>query len=399
MPEQPTIYTTEPECCARVLESHPDKVRLAPDTPDSIPGNAQYYLLAKVLPHRQPLEIEIHWPQSTTTHLQGFQYSRNENFSTVLEKICFISPDRKNWKRSTNARPTETGAAIDLPPSSGPCWLSVGIPYFKEDLKELMSVLGSSDRCELKQIGKSRLGRPVHGIWIPPVEPDTCSGIFLIQAYQHHTEWAGLHAMDQLLRKLAAGSIESGNFAWSIVPCINVDSLFGGWREDLVHLEVDLPNGGNFNRDWKAFLHPEVRATRDFHRANAARFPVLHALDLHMGWSSRKSSGGGLTVFRQNQLPLETHVRERQFTREFFKRVPIENFPWEVSATDRANFAAWVWREFSAIGQTVEISRFRGLDEFHQPTEVSQAYYRNLGPCIARALADFYSRVQVESRI
>jgi hypothetical protein len=274
-------------------------VLLAPDTPASVTGNGQYHLLAKVLPHDKTIRIDIQWPQSNSTHLPGFQYPHNENFSTVLDRVCFISPDRRNWRRLTNCQRTGTGARLSLPPSREARWLSVGIPYSAEDLNDLLAVADSSMRCQLTVIGTSRLGRPLHGIRIGPENPDACRGLFIIQAYQHHTEWAGLHALDELVRQLAAGYPGWAEFAWSIVPCVNIDALVGGWREDFMHLDLDHPNGGNFNRDR---------------------------------------------------------------------------------------------REFGAIGQTVESSRFRAWDSRNKMLETSQSYYRGLGPQIAEALASFYSK-------
>jgi hypothetical protein len=386
------ICTTEADCCARVLEMGPERILLEPDTPASVPGNGQYYLCTGVFPHQNPLVIEIQWPQTNSTHLPGFQYPENENFSTVLDQVCFTSHDRKHWTRLEDCHRTRTGVKLKLPPSNDAQWLSIGIPYFAEDLKDLLAVVEASNRCELTEIGSSRLGRPLHGIWVPPERPDKCRGLFLLQAYQHHTEWAGLHAIDEFLRRLVAGSMDPGDFAWSIVPCINVDALHGGSAQDLIHLEPDQPHGGNFNRDWQEFTIPETRAARDFHLKNATQYPVLHGLDLHMGWSTREASGGGLTSFLQGQLPMEASEIEQRFTETFFQHVPIEDFSWQVSALDRPNFAAWVWREFSAIGQTVEVSRFRAFGKDRQPRKTSQDYYRQLGPSIARALIDFYSR-------
>lgn len=364
---------------------------MEPDTPTEIPGNAQYYFLATIEPHGEPMELEIRWPSRQETRLSGFHYPGNENFRTVLNRVCFSSTDGSNWERLTRCRLTGSGVCVILDPSPVTRLVSVGVPYATSRLEDLLAGLTDRGDCRVMRIGESTNGRPLHGVFIPPRQTGRCRGLFLLQAYQHYSEWAGLHALDAMLRSPHEWPPGFRDFAWAIVPCVNVDGLHAGWREDRLHRECDLSSGGNLNRDWDRFDHPETRAARDFYLSCAAEYPVLHALDLHMGWSHQHRSGGGLSVFKENELPGESREREQRFTRHFFSQVPIEPFAWRITQTHRPNFSAWIWRQFGSIGQTVEISRFTAFDDNGTAQPVSQPYYQSLGNRISKALASFYA--------
>lgn len=385
------VETSFTQACARVIDSGDGWVTLGPDTPETVPGNGQYHFLARVLPHAEPLRLRIEWPQRNETPLPGFYYPHNHNFATVLDRICFESADLREWRRVDSAKYTGSGVEISLAPAAEPVFIGTGVPYTAARLIELIDVLRSADHCEVLEIGKSRNGRPLHGVLFPPSSGTACEGVFLLQAYQHHSEWAGLYALEALARGLADGSVERGPFAWALVPCLNIDALFGGWREDLMYAHDGKGKCGNFNRDWCDFVYPEVRAARDFFQAAGVRWPVRHALDFHMGWHSPDTSGGGLSVFVDGVVPEDVAAREQGFAEVFFRKVPIEPFAWSVTRPDRPNFSGWVYREFGTLAQTVEVSRFAGMDEDRNPSPVSQSYYESFGPAAASALRDFHT--------
>jgi hypothetical protein len=397
MDENETVRLVEcdfPQSCGRLLACGDDWARVAPDTPEGLPGNVQYYLLVRVRPSHQPLRIEIDWPQRTESELPGFYYPDNENFGSILHQACFISEDRSSW-HSLPGDLTERGVRFVLKPSERSRYISVGIPYFPEDLTQLLESLRGNSSCRVERIGCSRLGRDLNGLFFGAETGYASRGMFLLQGYQHHTEWAGLHVLDALARGLADGSIPRGPFDWAIVPCLNVDALHGGWREDLMHVPSEEHGDGNFNRDWDTFQYPETRAARDFYEYLSQRNSFLHVLDLHMGWSSPQRSGGGLTIFKDGCLSNHHRKIENDFTQRFFANVAIEPFAWAVTDPERPNFASWVWRRFQSLGQTVEISRFQSLDESGQPGLVSKSYYRGLAPGIAETLRSFYEETSI----
>ncbi len=388
--DETRVETDFPQACGRVTDCANGRVTMSPDTPDTVPGNGQYHFLTRVLPHADALKLRIEWPQNNETELPGFDYPGNHNFGKVLDKVCFRSTDLREWHRIESAVATPMGAEVGLAPAAEPVYVGIGVPYACARHGELIEFLRAHGDCEVREIGRSRNGRAVHGILFPPPSNTACRGLFLVQGYQHHSEWAGLYALDALARGLADGSVDRGGFAWALVPCLNVDSLFGGWREDLMYTHEGSGKCGNFNRDWRDFEYPEVKAARDFHRTAAERWPLRHALDFHMGWHSPEKSGGGLSVFVDGSVPPEAAARERAFAEVFFEKVPIEPFAWQVTRPDRPNFASWVGREFGALAQTVEVSRFVALDAERKPCAISREYYESLGPCAAEALKSFH---------
>jgi hypothetical protein len=364
---------------------------MAPDTPESVPGNGQYFFLTRVLPHAEPLSLEIEWPQNNTTDLPGFYYPGNVNFAKVLAEVCFSSRDRETWERITEVEPTSIGVRVRLQPNAEPLYFSIGVPYMAERLERLIGMAEGSEYCQVEKIGKSRNGRPLFGLLFEPSPGRPCQGLFLLQGYQHHSEWAGLYVLDTLVRGLVSGAIDGSGFAWAIVPCLNADALYGGWREDLMHTHSGNGKCGNLNRDWSEFEYPETRAASGFYRRLAKRWPVAHGIDIHMGWSSPVQSGGALTVFKKDLLPEKMALQEAAFTQSFFKQVPIEPVAWEVTEPERTNFSSWIWREFRAIAQTMEVSRFKAFDQAGRSGAVCQAYYESLGRYLANSLVRFYA--------
>ncbi|MGC9451766.1 MAG: M14 family zinc carboxypeptidase [Oceanipulchritudo sp.] len=391
----PPVEDRFPRSCGKVLAHGAGWVRMAPDTPETIPGNGQYFFLTRILPHSGHLRLKIEWPQTSATELPGFYYPGNENYAAVLDQVCFRSPDLGKWEAIHEVEGTTTGVNLVLPPEEAPVFISVGIPYLPESLERLLADMEAAEVCRLEKIGTSRNGRPVHGLLFEPGEHSECKGLFVLQGYQHHTEWAGLFALDSLARGLADGRLDRGDFAWAIVPCLNVDSLYGGWKEDRMHTHPGNGKCGNLNRDWGGFEYPETAAAGEWYTRLSEKWTVLHGLDIHMGWNAPDRSGGGLTVFKKGMLPEEASLHEAAFTRHFFEQVPIEPFAWEVTEVERPNFAAWVWRRFGAIGQTMEVSRFLAYDREGQPQRTSQAYYQGLGPAVANCLMKFYNHAKV----
>ncbi|MFP4156048.1 MAG: M14 family zinc carboxypeptidase [Opitutales bacterium] len=376
--------------CAAVLESDSGRPTFGPDTPGSIPGNAQYVFLLRV-PPGAGRSLDIVWPHGETPARPGFDYPHNANFSEVLDQVIFWRSDGGDWERLLSTRPRPHGVEVTLPASQQEAWLSVGIPYFAREFEDLMAAVQADASWRVEPIGSSLEGRTLHGCVRAARTTAASRGLFLLSAYQHYGEWAGLHAIDRLLRDAPP---EADAFTWAVVPCVNMDGLYRGWRGDLQHRgdALDQPHGGNLNRAWNPPSLPETRAVADFFKRAAGQVQPLHALDLHMGWSSPDHGGDGLTVYHEGEIPDDLEARMRAFTGAFFKRVPIEAFAWEHSRLQGAGATPWFTRELDCPGQTMEISRFRATRPADQSHEaVSPGYYRALGRQLAEALVSFYS--------
>ena len=374
--------------CATLLEQKEERLVLGPDTPDSIPGNAQYVFLLRV-PPGPSRSIDIVWPHLETESRPGFDYPHNANFCQVLDQVIFLRKEHGDWQRLTTLRTRPHGVELDLPALDSPAWLSVGIPYFACEFEALMTHLRNDPRWQIESIGTSPEGRTLPGCLRRARTPETSRGLFLISAYQHYGEWAGLHAVDALMRDLPP---EADAFDWAVVPCVNIDGLHRGWRGDLMHRgdALDQEHGGNLNRAWNPPCLPESKAAAAFFKKAAALSPSLHALDLHMGWSNPEHSGGGLTVYHPGEIPETLHERMRAFTDFFFQRVPIQDFAWEHSRLQGAGATPWFTRELGCPAQTVEFSRFQSNPHGQPDGPISTAYYRSLGPLMAQSLVHFY---------
>lgn len=381
--------TAEKLNCAKVLERSGDLLVLGPDTPAEIPGNIQYALRTLLPARKTPLTLRVRWPEDHDNAPAGFQYPENENFSAVLCKALFVSEDGKTWRRLENAKARERGAEVQIPPANGPLHFSVGVPYSPWDLSDLETYLADHPRWETRDLGTSAGGHFLKGF--VRSARDASKGTFYLQAYQHYSEWAGPIALDSLARNLDALP-GADAFTWALAPCVNADALAGGWKRDRMYngSAAHLPCGGNFNRDWGPFLHPETKAFAGFFEEIHRASPVIHALDFHMGWSSSRNSGGGITVFQDNQVDARREKELLDFSDHYFRHVPIEPFPWKNTVVERPTFAAWVVREFGVPAQTVEVSRFEGRDPNGNRFPATQSYYQSIGPATAGALTGWH---------
>lgn len=375
--------------CATPLPPRDRHPVFGPDTPESIPGNAQYVFLLRI-PPGETRTLDIVWPHRETPPRPGFDYPHNANFSEVLDRVLFLRRDGEDWERLLTPRPRPHGVEVTLPALDREAWLSTGVPYFAHEFEDLMTAVRADARWRVEPIGTSREGRTLHGCLRPAQTNAPSRGLFLLSAYQHYGEWAGLHAIDRLLRELPP---EADAFTWAVVPCVNPDGLYRGWRGDLQHRgdALDQDHGGNLNRAWNPPCLPETRAAAGFFQTIAGKTPPLHALDLHMGWSSPDRGGDGLTIYHEGEIADEMAAHLDAFTKAFFQRVPIEPFAWRHSRLQGAGAAPWFTRELGCPAQTTEISRFQApLPGHPHPQPVTAEYYRDLGGHIAQALIQFY---------
>ncbi|MCH8474113.1 MAG: hypothetical protein LAT55_02680 [Opitutales bacterium] len=384
------LYTS-PLPSAKILDSSQEHITLTPDTPGKIPGNSQYALVATFAPRNQERCLNIVWPPNREEALAGFDYPHNHNFAKALPEVLFLRKRGQGWTRISPCDTHSDGVTITLPSHAEPVEFSVGLPYFQSDFERLQKALENGP-WEKTIIGNSRRGRPIPAYFRPATKPTQTKGAFALMGYAHYSEWAGLQMLDGLLQTNWKDLPAAEDFAWAIIPALNIDALYGGWREDPMYTREDpsLPGGGNLNRAWNPPCRPETEAAAIFLRKIHNHTPLLHVLDIHMGWSRMDHSGGGLTVFQDGEIPRLLAEKEKAFTDQYLREVPIEHFPWKHSRLEGMNAAAWAVREFGIIGQTLEISRFRAFDKNKNPLPVSEDYYRNLGPQNARTLINFY---------
>lgn len=358
--------------------------RLRPDGPEAIPGNVWYAFLVGVGATAAPQEIDLAWPAMGPW--SASEYGDNRSFAEVLDRAIFMDADDGRWQRVEQVTLHGEAARITIPPGPANRRLAVGMPVTGRDLDALLAFARQADGARVDAIGQAPQGTPLHAIVLGGA-PDA-HGTFVITAYQHFSEWAGVRMIDAMLHHLLDEPCPLlRRFRWIFYPCINADALAHGWRGD-----PHRTAGINLNRDWGAFQQPQTRAVRDHLLSEWSHGPpLLHALDLHMGWHSRDTCGAGLTVFEEGKAPQAMIDRQAAFARWLYDRADYTDFVWRHGSLDRPNFAAWVCRTFDRPGQTLEVSRHRWrmrADGRWAPPRVELD--RNLGVALAQSLATFY---------
>ena len=373
-----------PGGCARVdMSSSPSCVR--PDAPEEIPGNTWYSFLVGVSATEESRKIELIWPG--VKPWSDSDYNDNHSFADVLDRAIFLDCGDGRWQQIDQVTRTDSGAEITIPPGPDGRRLAVGMPVTQQNLDETLSFARTSKGARVEQIGLAPQGAPLHAIVLNGSED--ASGTFVISAHQHFSEWAGIRMIDAMLHHLLNKQSEPlrRRFRWIFYPCINADALADGWRGD-----PHRTAGINLNRDWGPFRQPQTRAVRD-HLLNELGNgpPMLHALDLHMGWHSRDTCGAGLTVFEEGNSPQSLIDQQAAFTRWFYERADYTDFVWNHGDVGRPNFAAWVYRTFNRPGQTLEVSRHRWrLSANGRWVPPSVDLQRRLGVAVVDSLAGFY---------
>lgn len=380
-----------PGGCARIDMSGP-LPRLRPDAPVEIPGNAWYAFLVGVAATDGPRDIELCWP--AVKPWSASDYNNSESFAEVLDRAIFMDRSDGQWRRIEQVTRTDAGAKITIPPGPADRRLAAGMPVTPRDLDETLSFARASKGARVEQIGLAPQGTPLHAIVLDGCED--AAGTFVISAHQHFSEWAGVRMIDAMLHHLLDEPCQRlGRYRWIFYPCINADALAHGWRGD-----PHRTAGINLNRDWERFQQPQTQAVRDHLLAELDNGPpLLHALDLHMGWHSRDTCGAGLTVFEEGKSPRSLIDQQADFTRWFHQRVDYTDFVWHHGDVGRPNFAAWIYRTFKRPGQTLEVSRHRWrLRADGRWVPPSVALQRRLGVAVVENMACYYDPAAKERR-
>lgn len=380
-----------PGGCARIDMSG-SLPRVCPDLPAEIPGNAWYAFMVGVVATAGPREIEIQWP--AVKPWSACDYNDNDSFAKVLDRAIFMDCGDGRWRRIEQVTRTDAGARITIPPGPADRRLAVGMPVTQQDLDRTLLFARTCKGVRVEQIGLAPQGTPLYAVVLDASED--AAGTFVITAHQHFSEWAGVRMIDAMLHHLLDESSQPlRRYRWVFYPCINADALAYGWRGD-----PHRTAGINLNRDWGPFQQPQTQAVRDHLLAEMdSGPPLLHALDLHMGWHSRDTCGAGLTVFEEGRSPQSLIDQQADFTRWFYKRADYTDFVWNHSDVDRPNCAAWIWRTFGRPGQTLEVSRHRWrLRADGRWILPSLDLQRRLGVAVVESLASFYGSAAKDER-
>jgi hypothetical protein len=357
------------------------ELHVRPFTPPAVSGTQHFEFLGRLTGARGPQRVCLHWPPTDLSAVR--EYTNTLQFATVLDRAIFTSRDLERWERVGDVRVEGLCARFTVEADGAPLYVAVGKPYLENNLTALFAVATADPRATVVEIGRSRLGRPLRAIRIGG-EAGGGEGFYL-QALQHRTEWAGGRIIDTTVRYLLSdeGQPYRDRYTWHFVPVVNVDGALGGWPEN---------HPKNMNRDWAEFEMPETRAVRDYiDGLYAAGERLLHAIDFHMGWSRRDSSGAGIMAFRPGTVPEEASARQERIARHIFAHTTYtEAYMPSGDPANRPVFPAYTWNAHRLPGQTFECSRHlypAGPGGAEVPAE--QCHEEALGRDLLRALCTY----------
>lgn len=367
-------------CCVFEGERN-GELHVRPHTPAAVSGTQHFEFLGRLTGAQGSQRVCLNWPPTDLSAVR--EYTNTKQFATVLDRAIFASRDLERWERVPDVHVEGLCARFSVEADGAPLYVAVGKPYLGNNLDALFATAREDARATVEEIGRSRLGRPLRVIRISGEGAGRAG--FYLQALQHRTEWAGGRIIDTMVRLLLSdeGRPYRERYTWHFVPVVNVDGALGGWPEN---------HPKNMNRDWQDFEMPETRAVRDYiDEMYAAGHRLLHAIDFHMGWSHRDSSGACIMGFRPGTVPDEVVARQERIARHVFASATYtEAFVASGDPANRPVFPAYTWNARRLAGQTFECSRHlypAGPDGEAVPAE--QVHEEALGRDLLSALCTF----------
>ena len=282
--------------------------------------------------------------------------------------------------RPLAARQDGRDALADIP--AGLHAVALGLPWLVEDHAAVLAWIRSRPELVLTPRGRATHGAALQTVRTGARPGDGAyAGSILVIAGQHHSEWAGMRAAEALLHWLVEspeGAASRRRFAWHVVPCANPDPLVDPARDD----------PGNLNRDWGSWTRPESMAIRDtWLEASTAGEHLLHALDLHMGWSRPDDDGACITTYDPATGldhwigPQAAMAHALQASAGMPRRL------WPVDRPENTSFSDWCGGAWGAHAQTIEFSRLAWPDGQGGWTPPTPALEAGVGVAIGRVLS------------
>lgn len=344
------LHTRCANACALITQEAGRWI-IQPEAPESMAGSNWFTCLAGLDATTEPVDCTVRWLPLRATNVGD--YTGNDNFASVLDRVCFLDHGDGTWQRLTEVQVAGDEAHLQLPPGPAGRRFAIGMPVDARDLHGLLSEAQASPHAQVRLLGHATRGSPVWGLTVS--DGDQAQGTIVVQSLQHAQEWAGLRAHRHLLRYLLSpeGAALRQRWRWLCYPATNADGLYRGWRGDPMVVDDYNPN-----RDWGTFSLPEIRAVADDILSNLQQGPPLaHAVDLHMGWNWRSNPGSAVGVAADDgdlELCKQWHYA---FADALMEQSQFSDFHWQIHRRGRPTFPSWLMSETGLHGQTLEISR------------------------------------------
>ncbi len=205
------------------------------------------------------------WSEKERTITIRLRYSElgDHRYDPKLSKdgISWIQLDSMNYKVITKKVdtievPKQAEFKIEIGPEA--LWVAAQEILSSKENDEWISEKAEKDYVESFEIGKSTLGKSIHGM---KISEGTSNKMVVIFSRQHPPELTGYLAMKAFVNTLCEESELASNFRQEyttyVFPFLNPDGVDGGhWRHSQAGIDL--------NRDWEKFNQPETRAVRDF---------------------------------------------------------------------------------------------------------------------------------------
>lgn len=374
-------------------------------------GSQWFYWCVRVdgLDEGEMGEVELVWPRKWTPEdlPDGLEdeikhrMTAHDNFADVLPTQVHRGADMDHWTKVEGVEKVgERAVRVEIEGSGDPVYLTTQIPYLHRHHETLLALIDASEPGSVREIGQSQSGLPLRTVVLDTtgVDPGVVPTVYL-QAYQHLTEFSGLHVLDAMLRFLVSpeGAACREKLNWQITPCVDMDGLHYGVAYHMVenfpktHLRAKNPN-----RDWRDREWPEVVAVCDFLTDQVAGGrQYVAGLDLHNGWWKTVAPAACYTVFHEDEAEPDYIERQKDLIRHLYRNTdhvdPAEEHFWAHQTGGRTMTTAFKEISGGGLASTVEFSRFIWWDRAvgaYVPAEVGHP--ERFGRDLAVALADYF---------
>ena len=316
---------TEQGCCLPVKYLGNDTYECEPDVGELHKKhkiyNDYHMFYAKIVGEKgEKVNINLKWPQYdpelvSEEYQSWSSYSADwPSFFPTVKEVLYLSEDEINWKSIDNAEQKDDTVYISFIMTADVMYISSTLHYTLKNYQNLFDAVEGSDKVQVITLGKAYDGSDfmtfvATDFSVPATEKKT----IYIQAAQHCHEHTGCHVCDYMLRYFASGKADDilKKYIFRITPVVDVF----GWKLG----KQTNPNrcdslGFNYNRDWKDFTLPEVKAIDEYIRkcmADGEKFCFL--ADIHGGTGNENDYQSGAYISINSNAPDEIIEKQKTF--------------------------------------------------------------------------------------